>query len=116
MARDLPEQITGPVALKLMFLLVLLGAWGFFAFRVALPLKTAYLYGNKLVVGNFLTKIEIPLQNIELVDGPDATSWMRVTIHLDYKSRFGDRLVIVPGPLWATNVANYLRESVDKLT
>ena len=113
--RDWPDEITRPFVLKLLFFVVLVGAFGFVAIRVAL-LKTAYILGDKLVVSNFLNQIEIPLQKIELVDGPDATSWMLVTINLDYESRFGNRLVIVPGPLRAANVANYLRERIKEVS
>lgn len=114
--KDWPDQITRPFVLKLLFFLVFVVAFGFVAIRFALPLKTARLLGNTLIVGNFLTKIEVPLQNIEFVDGPDGTSLQRITNHLDHESRFGNRIVIVPGFLRATSVANYLRGVVDKPT
>lgn len=113
---DLPDQITSPFVLKLLLFLVFAGTVGIVAIRFALPLKVAYLRGNKLVVSNFLTKIEIPLKNINLVDGPDGSNWRVITIYLDHESRFGDRITFVPGFFRATSVANYLQENLDRIT
>lgn len=80
------------------------------AFWLCLPLKSVRIQDDYLIVSNFLKEIRVPVSEVSVVTGPDMTSLQRIEIHLRNPSAFGRVIIVMPGFLRATNVANYLRE------
>lgn len=69
---------------------------GIFSFYLCANLKKVSIWGNELVVSNFLKEIRIPLDNIEYVDNSDISTLNRITIVLRNSTIWGDRIIFSP--------------------
>lgn len=79
-------------------------------------LKRVSIEGDKLLVSNYFTEIEIPLSEVEHVDGPDWSSLRRITLVLRKPSKFGEEIVFAPGLLEAGGVARELKSRIENVS
>jgi hypothetical protein len=87
-----------------------------FVHLMAGSLKRVCIAGDKLLVSNYLKEIEIPLSQVEYVDGPDFSSLRRITLALRESSAFGEEIVFAPGLFEAGRVARELRDRIENVS
>lgn len=87
-----------------------------FAHLMAGSLKRVLIAGDKLLVSNYLREIEVPLSQVEYVDGPDWSSLQRITLALREPSEFGEEIVFTPGVFEAGQVARELRDRIENVS
>jgi hypothetical protein len=76
------------------------------------PLKNVYIKDDVLYVSNFLTKVEIPLSDVEHVrdeTGLTGTSLQRIILELRSPSKFGKKIVFAPKFFSARDIAHELK-------
>jgi len=93
----------------ILYLLFVVGGSVFIHFMAG-SLKQVAIEGDRLVVSNFIKKIQIPRSNISLVNCPDATNLRRIEINLSTPSEFGPNIIFAPNFLRAQQIADELRE------
>ena len=84
-----------------------------FVHLMAGSLKSVFIAGDKLLVSNYLKEIEIPLSQVEYVDGPDWSSLRRITLALREPSEFGEEIIFAPGFFAAGRVGRGLRNRIE---
>ena len=87
-----------------------------FVHLMAGSLKRVAIAGDKLLISNYLTEVEIPLSQVEYVDGPDWSSLRRITLVLRAPSKFGEEIIFAPGFVDAGDVARELKRRIENAT
>ncbi len=87
---------------------------GLVSFRVCLPLKVVTLTGVSLRIRTMVTSADVPVSEIAFIDGPDATSFKRITVEFNSPSPFGGSITFAAPFFQATNIAGWLRRLSEK--